>query len=75
MPACDAAIVQMPTVSKAVVVQTDGVVEANAKVRPDDAIAVRVKLPVSSWLPGLLNVIVCVALLIENDCVTGIAAA
>ena len=68
-------MVQIPVVSREVGEQTEGVVDTNATESPEDAVAVKLKPPVSSWLPGFTNVTVCAAAVTENDCDTGSAAA
>lgn len=45
-----------------VIVQIPVVTAVNVGVRPEEAVAVRVGVLPKVWAPGLLNVIVCIAL-------------
>ena len=75
MPVWDAVTVHVPVVRNAVGMHTEGVVDAKPTFNPDEAMAARTGVVPNAWLPGLLNVMLCVAAVTENDCVTGVAAA
>ena len=64
----------MPVMSSAVAVQTVGELDAKLTGKPEEAAAERIRGLVRSSEPGLLKVMVWLADVMENDCVTGIAA-
>ena len=66
---------QVPVPRNAFGVQIPGVVDAKLTGSPELAVAVKLGVVPKLWLPGLGKEIVCVALVTENDCETGIAAA
>ena len=75
MPACDAVMVHVPVASSAMVVQTVGELDVKLTGKPDVAIAERAGVLERGTEPGLLNAMVWPAATMENDCVTGVAAA